>query len=67
MLEKCHSNKAMKNKLLKSMAKREIDYVFSNQGTTGGYTKTNRLQKALEKAYDWQNTAVPNTEVEVNN
>lgn len=64
MLEKCHSNKAVKLQLLESIASREMDYVFSNQQSN--VSKTNRLQKALEKAYEWQNTIVPNTEVTVN-
>ena len=58
----------MKTRIIKSIKKREIDYVFSNHqgGANNGTTKTNRLQKALEKAYEWQNTAVQNTEMMVN-
>lgn len=58
----------MKTKILDSIASREIDYVFSHDTgkMTSTFQKNNRLQKAMEKAYEWQNTLVSNTEVIVN-
>ena len=45
MLEKCHTNKTMKTKILDSMASREIDYVFSHDTgkMTSSFQKNNRL------------------------
>ena len=57
MLERCHANKAVKSKLLENIASREMDYVFNNH-QNGNYSKKNRFQAALEKAYYWQNTVV---------
>ena len=43
---------------MKTIAKREIDYVFNREG--GNSAKMLRLERALEKAYDWQNNLVQN-------
>ena len=51
----------MKKNLLRDISKREVDYVFSSG--SGENSKTLRLESALEKAYEWQNTLVPNFEV----
>ena len=53
----------MKKNLLMDISKREVDYVFASGN--GENSKTIRLESALEKAYEWQNTIVPNTEVTV--
>ena len=57
MLELCDSNKRMKNQLLRDVANREIDYVF-NLGNKIGSKKI-RLERALEKAFEWQNSLAP--------
>ena len=64
MLEKRGANELMKKRVLADIAKREIDYVF-NQGS-GESSKTTRLERALEQAYEWQNNLVPDEEKVVN-
>ena len=51
ILEKRGANQQMKKKILDEISKREIDYVF-NQGDADS-SKTVRLERALEKAYEW--------------
>ena len=51
LLEVCNENKTLKNKLLRDVAKREINYVL-NLGNNIGSKKI-RLERALEKAYEW--------------
>ena len=41
---------------MKDMRKREIEYIFSS--STADTSKVIRLERALEKAYEWQNTLV---------
>ena len=64
-LERCESNKNLKVKVMKNIAKREIDYVFNREGSNSA--KMIRLERALEKAYDWQNNLVQNFQTTVNN
>lgn len=54
---------SLKKRLLSDIAHRDMDYVFSS---TGDSPKTIRLERALELAYEWQNTIVPNYDVEIN-
>jgi len=54
----------LKNKLLRDVAKREINYVL-NLGKNIGSKKI-RLERALEKAYEWQNSRAPDFVEEVN-
>lgn len=64
ILERRGANELMKKRVLADIAKREIDYVF-NQGS-GESSKTTRLERALEQAYEWQNNLVPDEEKVVN-
>ena len=50
---------------MKNIAKREIDYVLNREGSNSA--KMIRLERALEKAYDWQNNLVQNFQTTVNN
>ena len=61
ILEKVKSHKFVKNRLLKDVSEREIEYVFSHYDRVGAQAKNNnqaartvRLELALEKAYQWQ-------------
>ena len=49
---------SMKKNLLREISKREIDYIFASGASET--SKTIRLESALEKAYEWQNTLVDN-------
>ena len=64
ILERRAANMKMKSRLLKEVSERQVDYVFSGTGGESS-SKTIRLERALEKAYEWQNTLVANTETEV--
>ena len=55
-LEKKGSNSHVKMKMLEDIRLREAEYKF---GEARGNEQNNiRLERALEKAYDWQNTLV---------
>lgn len=60
MLELRDANMCTKRALLRDIAQRDVNYVF---GSAGESSKSIRLESALEKAYQWQNTLVPNFEV----
>ena len=49
--------------MLREIEKRENDYVLSKHRHSG--SKGIRLERALKKAYEWQNTLVPDFESEV--
>ena len=62
-LEHCKKNKRLKEKIIADIAKREIEYVFNyEEGHRQKSSKTIRLERALEKAYEWQNTLAPDFE-----
>ena len=65
LLDRRNTNMKMKKNLLWDISKREVDYVFASG--SGESSKTIRLESALEKAYEWQNTLVPNFEVTTHN
>ena len=52
ILDKKGKNTSLKKKLLKDIRKREIEYVFSSENK-GDSNKVIRLERALEKAYEW--------------
>ena len=53
----------MKKNLMKEIARREMSYVFATGASES--SKTIRLERALEKALEWQNNMVENYEVSV--
>mmetsp|Transcript_4884 Transcript_4884/g.5959 ORF Transcript_4884/g.5959 Transcript_4884/m.5959 type:complete len:198 (+) Transcript_4884:1357-1950(+) len=65
-LEKKGSNPHIKRRLLRDISEREADYVIS-AGNRQNEKRTIRLESALEKAYEWQNTLVQDFEKTVNN
>ena len=64
ILERRGANDKLKSRIMRDIAKREIDYVVRGGG--GQQAKTIRLERALEKAYEWQNTLVQDFVTTVN-
>ena len=64
ILERRSANEIMKERVLRDAKKREIEYVFSQGGAET--SKSLRLERALQRAYEWQNTLVPDYEERVN-
>ena len=52
ILEPHSANKKLKQTLLKDIARREVDYVFASGGNKES-SKSIRLERALELAYEW--------------
>ena len=50
ILERRSANMNMKQNLMKDIADRDVDYVSSSAGES---SKAIRLERALEKAYEW--------------
>ena len=50
ILERRDANKNMKRRLMRDISHRDMDYVYSNSGES---SKTIRLERALELAYEW--------------
>ena len=66
ILEKRSSNTKMKRRLMSDIRKREIDYTSSMGSQEKQSSKTIRLELALEKALEWQNTLVQDYTTRIN-
>lgn len=64
ILEKRSSNEHVKKRTLKEFSEREMDFVV--HASSANQNKTIMLERALQKAFDWQNTLVPDYERTVN-
>ena len=51
ILERHSANIKMKQNLMKDIATRDVDYVFASGA--GEHSKSIRLERALEKAFEW--------------
>ena len=65
-MERRDANFKLKRRLIEDIAHREMEYVSHQHDSPQSSPKAIRLERALELAFEWQNTQVPNYEQEVN-